>query len=153
VHTLTGRLTTRRQIIFIPWCNVMASNKITGSNAGGAMIHPGGMTDGSRGLSAATPPDPTLNDEMHPGRGARGRADTWSGRSRRCLAPCQGADPIPPQSGGIAALNPRLPAGNPPGWAASVRWANKADATNAVMACRFHSEPHGRGVGDLQNSS
>jgi hypothetical protein len=87
---------------------------------------------------------------MHPGRGARGRADTLSGRSGRCLAPCQGADPIRPRSGGIAALNPRLPAGNPPGWAASVQWANKADAPNAAMASRFHSGHPGRGVGDLQ---
>jgi hypothetical protein len=30
---------------------------------------------------------------------------------------------------------------------------NKADAPNAAMALRFHSEAHWRGVGDLRRSA
>jgi hypothetical protein len=52
----------------------------------GAMIHPGGMMDGSRGLSEATPPDPMLKDEMHPGRGCQ-RA---GGHLERLVAPVSG---------------------------------------------------------------
>jgi len=110
----------------------------------GAMLHPGGMIDGSRGLSEATPPDPILSDEMHPGRGARGRADSLSARSRQSLAPLQGAGAISPRSGGIAALNPRLPSVNPPGWAAGVQWANEAVEATALKHLRCVASQFGR---------
>ena len=72
----------------------------------GAVLHPGGMTAGSRGSSEATPPEPMLQDEMHPGRGARGGADMFGARSRRCLAPLQGADPITLRSRGYRCAQP-----------------------------------------------
>ena len=71
------------------------------------ILHPGGMTEGSRGLSAATPPVdvrlqlPTLEGSQI---GARSGCDP------------SGVGLIPDAfTGGVAALNPRLPSVTPAG--------------------------------------
>jgi len=68
---------------------------------------PGGVEAGSRGLGAAIPPDRfkiscTLKGMPDPSR------------DLSILPPLQG-ESVVLLSGGIAALNPRLPSGNPPG--------------------------------------
>ena len=71
---------------------------------------PEGVTDGSRGLSKATPPGKRAIPKA-PRRGARSPPARLSGAG----TPPGCARLIAPRSGGVAALDPRLPSGNPPG--------------------------------------
>ena len=73
-----------------------------------AQDHPAGMEEGSRGLSAAIPP----------GHGREGRAPRQGCQKSACQRlwhPSGVRGDFHPFTGGIAALNPRLPFGIPPG--------------------------------------
>jgi hypothetical protein len=72
----------------------------------------GGLPDGSRGPQRSGDPRQALEYFRHPGEGCQ-RSATPAGSMRNSK----------PHSGGIAALNPRLPCVNPPGW---WRWMNAA---------------------------